>query len=344
MTNQRYLCYGYRLDNKNKVNDQSGCCLLCDRKKNYYWIQIVEDLQQLSASSENKERFFIHYEWGKINKKGQFKRTGYSKSNAMDLTMAQKKFRQKLNERSYRHASLLSFSPTSYSPIDPSLDSIMETITELDNLDTKWKKSFAGISTKQPRTFQIRGKGLHLVKNARRWNTPYTRKHSAHSLVRGIQWRFVQAFAGFETIVLSHYRINSQKTTEKPSPFTAMFYTHKIQEKLETHLAQNTTVPLEKSLLNWSFEGLQQSSPNEWFIDFLSPNDTGKQTLHKFQKEGILADWKAGLSLATTLRNVTTHGALSPTQTIKQRLIPTYLALTALVIESSYVLAFMDDE
>ncbi len=335
----RYLCYGHRLSKGKNPSESTGSFVLRSNTC-HHWVQIVENINQIP---DKPNRFGVMYEYCRT-------------SSTQQNTQTTRFFRQLTKEDAEavmleifdEHAPHTSvdekpFVPTHYHPLDPDLERAIDS-SLLDQQDQEWKQLYYDINrSNDPQLFhyQIKGKGLHLVKSARGWRIPYTNSDTAHSLVRGIQWRFVQTFSGFETIILSHGILHPEYESGQNPGFAKVFYTWKIKDHLDRTIRRLNNTKLRDDIQAWHLESNGSITLNEWFIEFLNPNENGRLILDKLQQSGTKHTWKDGISLASVLRNLTAHGALSPTQTISQGLISIYLELTALIVQCSYAAALM---
>lgn len=64
----QYLCYGHRLLKSNDFSTSTGSFLLRNDKESH-WVQIVEDINQVSSINNNTHRFAVIYEHHQNSKK-----------------------------------------------------------------------------------------------------------------------------------------------------------------------------------------------------------------------------------------------------------------------------------
>lgn len=329
-----YLCHGHRLSKNQPLTELTGSFVLNDGKERHC-VRLVENIQLIHSTDEQAKttRFAVIHESSKNNS------TSCTSVEYSNLTKEEgiAKLRELLKKNTDIPIDNQPFSFVNNTTLNPDLRDTLH-FRKLKQIDEKWRTQYKSLSTQEDQRlrYQIKGKGLNLVKNARLWRVPYTDSTSAHSLVRGIQWRFVQAFSGFETIMLSDAMLDSRYKSDKAPGFARLFYSWELQKTFgeSVHLLQNTY--LKQYIQNWRLTHPEPIVIDDWFLEFLNPNSNGKAALSKLEDPNITHEWKDGISLASALRNLTAHGALSPTQTIEQGLVPIYLQLTALIVQCSY--------
>ena len=343
-----YLCYGHRLLKYQELTNTTGSWLLLAKDNTHHSARIVEDLKRLRSNDahESEHRFALIYEHFTFSPKIRSRTVRFESRHTKDSV------RVRLHDIFKRHSihgtiSNKRFLPTTYNVWNPDLRSLIG-FKNLREKDELWRTHFSSIdrSSGERTAEQVRGKGLHLVQNSRLWHVPYTRSDSAHSLVQGIQWRFVQAFSGFETIILSYFLADPHYDINKPPSFTNMFYTLKFQKRfadiVEREDQKHSRNSIEHYINNWTLQSHEGIQFDDWFIKFVNPNEKGRKVLDDLQTSNTTYNWSRGLSLASALRNLTAHGALSPTQSIAQGLVQIYIELTALLVQCSYAAAFME--
>ncbi|MBN3942606.1 MAG: hypothetical protein V7L21_06470 [Nostoc sp.] len=155
-------------------------------------------------------------------------------------------------------------------------------------------------------------KGFYLIKSGLEWQEPAV----GHSLVdkpndthkaRGIQWRLVMTWGGFETITktLLLKKSNGGLKTENIKSFTVKCDLPNNYNSLNP--PDSTRVNLERWLnKNPSIQGKSA------LADFLSLGNGDQEIIeHWIVKSQPVSTWVEAVRLAKALRNATAHGALS---------------------------------
>lgn len=161
---------------------------------------------------------------------------------------------------------------------------------------------------------QALSRGFYLIKSALEWQEPAAGHNSIEELndthrARGIQWRLVMAYGGFETITKT-LLINEKYLT----PETIKDFTHKcyLPDYSSLHPPAATRVNLEKWLNKPSCE--KKSA----IADFLSLENGDKTIIEEWiVKSTPVSTWVDAVKLAKAIRNATAHGALSASK-VKQ--------------------------
>ena len=329
-----YLCHGHRLSKGQQLTELTGSFVLNDDKERHC-VRLVENIQLIHSTYQEAKttRFAVIHESSKNNSDSctSVEHSNLTKEKAID------KLRELLKDKADIPIDNQPFTFVNNTTLNPDLRDTLH-FRKLKQIDEKWRAQYKSLSTQEDQRlrYQIKGKGLNLVKNARLWRVPYTDSTSAHSLVRGIQWRFVQAFSGFETIMLSNAMLDSRYKSDQAPGFARLFYSWELQKQFEDSIRQLQNTYLKHYIQDWTLTYQEPITIDDWFLEFLNPNHNGQTALSKLKDPNITHDWKDGISLASALRNLTAHGALSPTQTIEQGLVPIYLQLTALIVQCSY--------
>jgi hypothetical protein len=177
-------------------------------------------------------------------------------------------------------------------------------------------------------------RGHALIRAASNWRNPGIGKDPARVVVqcRGQQWRFFQAFSGFEVLTKAVFGYN---LIQKGKPFSW----YKLQKRIQvTKLFPEDTLPspMEKkpippALHRW------QSEP-EILNRFLGLNGENTKVLKKWLTDGKALKGPDVLQLAVALRNAIAHGKLSPTKSIQWNICPHYQRLVYVLEEQANII------
>ena len=189
------------------------------------------------------------------------------------------------------------------------------------------------------KSFTLLGRSLYTSSGVVQWTFPYTGNMSFISLTRGVQLRFVSAFSGFETACFGYAVANHQQMKNEDVGFTKLFFNENFKSIfLKIIQPLSCTHPIHVSI-DISFCNKEDQEEVNWLLDFLKPNDLGKQSL----RENIFLNneplnWETGISVAIALRNLIVHGMLSPSKTIQNNFIYILPSLTTLLVVSTQLL------
>lgn len=162
---------------------------------------------------------------------------------------------------------------------------------------------------------QALAKGFYLIKSGLEWQEPAVGHHSTDApndthKARGIQWRLVMTWGGFETIIktLLLKKSNGGLKTEKIQYF--MIKCDLLNNYSPLNPPNSTRANLERWLN-------KDSSPEgkSALADFLSLGNGDQEIIENWivQSQPI-SNWVEAVRLAKALRNATAHGALSATK------------------------------
>jgi hypothetical protein len=151
-------------------------------------------------------------------------------------------------------------------------------------------------------------RGFYLTQSAIQWHEPAAGcntidKPNATHKARGVQWRLVMAYGGFETTIKTLLKLEESLNPEAIKKFT---------QKCDLPIYSLLTPPdpkrenLEKWLKKTSHQG------NSPITDFLSLNNGDQKIIESWiVKSTPISSWVEAARLAKALRNATAHGALS---------------------------------
>ncbi|MGV0108494.1 RiboL-PSP-HEPN domain-containing protein [Nostoc sp. DSM 114167] len=158
-------------------------------------------------------------------------------------------------------------------------------------------------------------KGFYLIKSGLEWQEPAVghssvdKPNDTHK-ARGIQWRLVMTWGGFETITktLLLKKSNGGLKTENIKSFTVKCDLLNNYNPLNP--PDSRRVNLEKWLnINTSIPGKSA------LADFLSLGNGDQEIIENWiVKSQPISNWVEAVRLAKALRNATAHGALSATK------------------------------
>lgn len=154
-------------------------------------------------------------------------------------------------------------------------------------------------------------RGFYLMKSALEWQEPAaghnsTEKPNDTHKARGIQWRLVMAYSGFETVT-NTLLINEKYLT----PNTIKDFTEKCS--LPDYCLLNSPAATRGNLEKWlNKPSLEKKSA---LADFLSLENGDKTIIEEWiVKSTPVSTWVDAVRLTKAIRNATAHGALSPTK------------------------------
>ncbi|ARV61048.1 hypothetical protein BZZ01_22670 [Nostocales cyanobacterium HT-58-2] len=163
---------------------------------------------------------------------------------------------------------------------------------------------------------QALSRGFYLIKSGLEWQKPAAGHNSIEEpndthKARGIQWRLVMVYGGFETITK-----------------TLLFHTHRgglkqeaIQEftnkcHLQNYNLLNSPDTTRVNLEKWFHKA--SSEKKSAIADFLSLDSGDKTIIEKWIIQSTpVSTWVDAVKLAKAIRNATAHGALSASK-VKQ--------------------------
>ncbi|MBW4629852.1 MAG: hypothetical protein KME49_31165 [Brasilonema octagenarum HA4186-MV1] len=158
---------------------------------------------------------------------------------------------------------------------------------------------------------QALSRGFYLIKSALEWYEPAVGHKSTDQLndihkARGIQWRLVMAYNGFEMIT-NTLLINEKYLT----PETIKSFTNKCH--LPDYSSLNPPVATRVNLEKWlNKPSLEKKSA---LADFLSVGNGDKTIIEEWiVKSTPVSTWVDAVRLTKAIRNATAHGALSPSK------------------------------
>lgn len=304
-----------------------SCLLVCKKTKAYYYMSIL---------SENNEQpnYIVWISWGKYTKTSPTTPTKIGDNEHWIKPQSLRKcldtFARKCKEKLHDGYTVLHNNPHTYLPKEASTTSwtekCIDTKTSLDHINKQWQ-------TVSDNTIKHwAGRGLHICRSVLLWEYPYTAnyQYTYHTLVRGIQLRFIQAFSGFEMVVIGWSQ--TPNANERPHSFTNLFYAEDLITDFKELIIQKN--------ISFSITVTPLPNENEWLLDFINPNKNGRDVFRKyfFGPQKTQLDWENGISIATTFRNIIVHGALSPSQCIHNNFVRLLLELTELLLCCSAII------
>ncbi|BAZ22031.1 hypothetical protein NIES4073_29120 [Kalymmatonema gypsitolerans NIES-4073] len=155
---------------------------------------------------------------------------------------------------------------------------------------------------------QALSRGFNLIKSGLEWQEPAaghnsTKEPNDTHKARGIQWRLVMAYNGFEMITKTLLIKEKYLTPETIKDFTNKCY---LPDYSSLNPPATTRVNLEKWLNKPSRE--EKSA----IADFLSLENGDKTIIEEWiVKSTPVSTWVDAVRLAKAIRNATAHGALS---------------------------------
>ena len=155
---------------------------------------------------------------------------------------------------------------------------------------------------------QALSRGFNLMKSGLEWQEPAAGHNSIEEpndthKARGIQWRLVMAYNGFEMVTKTLLIKEKYLTPETIKDFTNKCY---LPDYSSLNPPATTRVNLEKWLNKPSRE--EKSA----IADFLSLENGDKTIIEEWiVKSTPVTNWTEAVRLAKALRNATAHGALS---------------------------------
>jgi len=159
---------------------------------------------------------------------------------------------------------------------------------------------------------QSLSKGYYLIKSGLEWHEPVVGHNSIDKLTdthkaRGLQWRLVMAYGGFETITKTLLK----SATRSLNPETIQIFTDKCTLPNYNSLTppDSTRVKLEKWLEKPSL------SKKTALANFLGLENGDCKIIEDWiVQSNSISTWVDAARLAKALRNATAHGALSATK------------------------------
>ncbi len=161
-------------------------------------------------------------------------------------------------------------------------------------------------------------RGVALTQAAVDWKHPtigdescYRKKgRTTHEKLRGVQWRLVIAYSGFEIAakgLMNHFERGTK-------PEIIQDFIHKCN--LPSYQKLEPPTPKEKSNLEkWL------SKEDEAIAEFLGVTSGDQTNINQWLvKSQAVCDWEEAFKLAKALRNTTAHGFLQPTKVGKWKL------------------------
>ncbi|MGB3509172.1 MAG: hypothetical protein WBA93_08005 [Microcoleaceae cyanobacterium] len=167
-------------------------------------------------------------------------------------------------------------------------------------------------------------RGVSLTQAAVNWKNPAaigndnnTSSPSPHEKLRGIQWRLVIAYAGFEITakgLMNHFHRNTKLEIIQDFIYKCNLPSY---QKLEA------PTPKEKSNLEkWL------SKEDEAIADFLGVTSGDRKIINQWLVNSeAICDWEKAVKLAKALRNATAHGFLQPTKVGQWKLKNSFITL-----------------
>ncbi|WP_148087862.1 hypothetical protein [Gemmata obscuriglobus] len=168
----------------------------------------------------------------------------------------------------------------------------------------------AHIDTELPLRRSLRKivRGENLLEAALLWDPPSagasdTDAKKITSGRRGLQWKLVMAYGGFE--LLAKAVLNRTKQGLGPNDFTDL-----VGACVLPAFNQITVPALTQQQWDDWFDGM--AAPDD-YLDFLGVDGGDKNALQSWLRDGIaVTTWPGCISLAKALRNPIAHGSLSP--------------------------------
>jgi len=200
----------------------------------------------------------------------------------------------------------------------------LEKACEDEPLATKWKESFANLCKNQQNEIRIErlpardaarlilhslGRGHGLIKQAEEWKEPNIgsmKRSSQLNQTRGVMWRYVMAYCGWEQCTKS---LGLTQNTQD----ILLTADQKLSPPI---LSQSQIKQIQKWLPEFNEVEDQPSDSNETqvtldkFLDLRSQYKTFPYWLLGSKEEGDLTD----AAVLAILRNICVHGSLSPTK------------------------------
>ncbi len=158
---------------------------------------------------------------------------------------------------------------------------------------------------------QSLSKGYYLIKSGLEWHEPAIGHNSIDKLndthkARGLQWRLVMAYGGFETITKTLLNSKNYLNPETIKDFTAKCV-------LPSYSPLYPPDSKRKNLEKWLEKPLLEKKSA--IADFLSVEKGDKTIIEKWIVQSTpIYTWAEAVILAKALRNATAHGALSATK------------------------------
>lgn len=160
-------------------------------------------------------------------------------------------------------------------------------------------------------------KGVSLVQAAVDWKYPTIGDESfsgrkgrtSHEKLRGVQWRLVIAYAGFE--ITAKGLMNHFERYNKKLQLSDIIKDDFIKKcNLPSYQKLEPPTPKEKSNLEkWL------SKEDKAIAEFLGVTSGDKTNINQWLvKSQAVCDWEGAFTLAKALRNATAHGFLQPTK------------------------------
>ena len=177
---------------------------------------------------------------------------------------------------------------------------------------------------------QALSRGLYLTLSAMEWQEPTagcspTDKPNATHRARGVQWRLVMAYGGFETTIKT--LINHKKYL---NPEIITNYINKCD--LQDYRLLTSPNPQRDNLEKWLGKPSQQGKTA--LANFLGLSAGDQKIIEAYIVESTpISDWIEAVKLAKALRNATAHGALSATKVKKWGLENSFLTVSDNLVE-----------
>ena len=148
-------------------------------------------------------------------------------------------------------------------------------------------------------------RGLALMKASVQWDDPVAGNLGADATssdkARGIQWRLVMTYGGFETVVKTLMNCRCGLGPQVIKGFTQVC-------KLDSYTLLNPPARDLKNLDKW----ISNSQTSDAILDFLGVVRGDAQMIRHWLVEGeTIKSWDEAVRLAKALRNASAHGALS---------------------------------
>lgn len=164
---------------------------------------------------------------------------------------------------------------------------------------------------------QSLSRGFYLTKSAVQWHEPaighsVDGNHNNTQKARGVQWRLVMAYGGFETTTKTLLKMGRGGLTPK----ALRDFTHKCS--LPTYTPLLSPKIARANLDKWLKKSPTTRTGQTALIDFLSLECGDAQIVEAWIVESAdVSSWTEAVRLAKAIRNATAHGALSATK-VKQ--------------------------
>ena len=174
------------------------------------------------------------------------------------------------------------------------------------------------------KTRSLIGRGIKLVEASIYWVYPSVGRpnHTFTDILRGLQWRLVTMFSGFEMMIFALLGIGD----EDKSSFTKVFWGSKHRRNLLK--MADALLPA----INLKATHILEEKTVDNFL-LINSGDLKKLKSYMCQSAGAahmqtIDNMDKVVSLAKILRNLTTHCFISPTRVIRWELLETYIEVT----------------